>query len=420
MIKINGGIPLKGTINVQGAKNSLQFAIAVALFSDAPIIINNVPLIEDLYTFQNIFHHLGCEFEVYEQIHRIKICCKNIASNTIPYKSGSKLRSTLLLIPGLLYRFKKVILPLPGGDPIGTRPLNTHLYVLEKLGWKVKTTQTDLHITAHSPSSAVLSLPFPSFTGTGLAIMLASFLEGTTIIHNAAQEPELTDLIFFLESIGGKISHLDSNVISIEGCSCFKSAILSLQPDRIEVGSYIIAALITNGYITFSNNDLKGLDSLINLLRQMGCKIVVNNNQTTFYGQPKYIPVSLQTGIYPLFPTDLQPQIMALMLFTTGVSSITENMHDNHFLHVPELIKMGATVDINGNIAYIHGNSHLHPASVKAFDIRGGFSLILAALSTNGKTEIHNTYHIRRGYSEIISKLTTLGATIKCTEENAS
>lgn len=329
MIKINGGVPLKGTINVQGAKNSLQFAIAISLFSDTFTVINNVPLIKDLYTFQSIFRHLGCEFEIYENTHRVKICCKNISSSTVPFKYGSKLRSTILLIPGLLFRFKEVTIPIPGGDPIGVRPLDTHFYILRTLGCRVEKTRTNLHIIAHNPSPAVLTLPFPSFTGTGLAIMLASFLQGTTIIYNAAQEPELMDLIVFLKDMGGKITHLASNVISIEGCSYFEGTNLSLQPDRIEIGSYIIAALITNGYITFGNEYLKGLDSFIAILQQMGCKMVMKNNHTTFFGQSKYIPVALRTGIYPLFPTDLQPQIMSLLLFTTGISSLEENMHDN-------------------------------------------------------------------------------------------
>lgn len=370
MIRISGGVPLKGTINIQGAKNSLQFAVAVSLFVDTPIIINNAPLIEDLYTFQHIFNSLGCEFEILEHIHSVKICCQNISSNTIPFELGSKLRSSILLIPGLLYRFKRAKAPLPGGDPIGTRPLNTHLYALTKLGWIVETEKGNFNISASNTVSSILTLPFPSFTGTGLAIILASFLEQTTIIQNAAQEPELIDLIHFLCDMGVKITFINSNTIKIEGCNRFKAATLSLQPDRIEIGSYIIAALITNGQITFKNSVLNRLDSLIITLRQMGCKIIASNDQTTFYGQQTYMPIALQTGIYPMYPTDLQPQIMSLMLYTNGVSTITENMHDNHFLHVPELVRMGAKITTNKNISYIKGNYPLHPSSVKALDIR--------------------------------------------------
>ena len=410
MIVIKGGKKLKGQIEVSGAKNSVQFLIASALLTEETIYLKRVPLIQDVYILNEILIYLNFQVEL-DTKKNLKICTRNFENN-LPDMLLSKLRSSLLFIPGLLHKYKQIQIPFPGGDRIGSRPLDTHFYILHQFGATIRSTSKGYEISRENLHACDIELPFPSFTGTGIAIMMAAKIPQKTILHNVAIEPELLDLIKFLRIMGVEIEQIEKRSLKITGLKKLKGASFTVMPDRLEIGTLLIAAMATKGQITFYKQELLYLDSLCHILKLSGCAFKeIDNKIVVKYINP-LIAQDVETGIYPNFPTDLQPQLVALMTQLIGNSTLKENLYDDRFSYVKDLKRMGANIEIVNSNVYIMGGTELKGNEVEATDIRGGAALIIAGLLANGRTIIKGEYHIERGYDNIYEKLRSLGADI--------
>ncbi|MEN8905307.1 MAG: UDP-N-acetylglucosamine 1-carboxyvinyltransferase [Clostridiales bacterium] len=411
MLIIKGQNELSGKPIISGAKNSMQFLINTTLLTDGVIRLENIPLIKDFEILSNMLKSLNCIVNTDYKRKSVFLCSSKITKNSMDLRELSKIRASILMLPGLLNRFGSVFLPYPGGDKIGARPLNTHFYILNKLGVYIERKRNGFFAKAKNLKSTELNLPFPSVTGTGLAFMLAAKIKGKTTICNPAKEPELNDLANILIKMGAKITGIGANKVIIEGSDYLEGAELSVMSDRLEVGTLILAAIASKGEITLNKNDLTYLENLINILKYSGCYFQESNNCIKISAD-NLKPFNIETRPYPGFPTDLQPQIMALMASINGTSKIVENLHDNRFLHVPYLMKMGADVEIEKNITIVKGQA-LHGANLEGLDIRGAAALIIAALSAKGESTFNGMYHIDRGYSNLCDNLIRLGADIK-------
>lgn len=421
MIIIEGGNILNGEISFQGAKNSMQFVVMSSLLTDETILVKNVPNIEDVITLNNIFNEIGALFEFDNQKNEVRINCKGVNLSKIPYNFGSKLRSVLLFIPGLLKRFNKAIIPYPGGDKIGNRPLDTHKYILESFGYNIIIDNGYIYIEkGTNKKREVLSLPFKSFTGTGMAYMLASFFEGSTIIKNVALEPELNDLVSLLRQMGVTVNWINSDTVEIIGKDNLKGGEISLLEDRLEIGSYIFSVLATGGEILVKPNHLKYLDVVCKTLKSCGVEFVQESDKIKIFVRDNLDSCEITTGPYPLFPTDLFPQFSALMCLAHGKSCLKDTMHDKRFNYCEELKKLGAEFVVNDNVMIIdknkrkeNNNKTKDVIEVKAKDIRGGMALLIYSLTLNKIVYISDEYHLRRGYSDLIYKYKKLGAKIR-------
>lgn len=418
MLRIWGDQPLRGQIMVGGAKNSMQFVVTAALLTDETISLSRVPLIQDIYTLQQIFETLNCTISLDEEQEMMGICAAQVNSGALPFHLAGKLRSCLLFIPGLLTRFGRVSIPFPGGDRIGPRPLDTHFYIIRTLGGNVTKTDKGYIIQSNSLKPQTLHLPYPSFTGTGLAMMLAAKIPGITIINNAALEPELADLANLLDQMGAPVTGIGTRQITIHGTSSLSGGKLAIMPDRLEIGTFLIASVATKGQITFKKEEMKQVASLQSILEAAGCQFIEREDEITVISTEKLIAQNIETGPHPALSTDLQPQFMALMTQAAGPSRIFEKMHTKRFLQVPHLRRLGANIEINGQIAVISGPTKLKGTNVKAEDIRGGSALLIAALAAQGETRITGRYHLERGYGRLYDKLSDLGAKLSVDSEH--
>ncbi len=419
MLLVKTSPNIKGQVNAGGAKNSLQFLVTSALLTSSFVKLHKVPLIRDVYTLQHILQELGFDVFLDEKNECMEILAgRPVKDWKLPFATAGKLRSSLLFIPGLLYHFGKALVPFPGGDRIGERPLDTHFYVLNKFGCDIQKIEQGYLISAKSIKASKLLLPYPSFTGTGMAMMIAATLKGTTLIENAAQEPELKDLAKLLNLMNVTVEGVGTKSIVVTGNPAPCSAEMNIMPDRLEVATFLIAAAITRGELCVEADDLKNLDILISLLIKMGCCFSERNGKVFLVRTDDLlIPQDITTGPYPEFPTDIQPQFMALLTQASGKSKINEKMHTNRFLQVPFLKRMGAEINMSGSNAVISGPNKLVGTNVEAQDIRGGASLLLAALVAKGETCITGQYHLDRGFSNFYSKLKNLGAQIETINE---
>ncbi|NBD25528.1 UDP-N-acetylglucosamine 1-carboxyvinyltransferase [Paenibacillus glycinis] len=416
MLVINGGKSLKGQMSFNGAKNSMQFLVTTALLTDGVIRLNRVPMIQDIHTLTQILLDINCDVKLDESNEYMEICSKKIVKSEISAEYGRKVRSCILFVPGLLHRFGEVTIPRPGGDKIGRRPLDTHFYVINKLGGHVIEKEDGYTFRATKLKATKLSLPFPSFTGTGFAMMLAAKIAGITIIENAAMEPELEDLACLLRNMNVKIDGVGTKTIVIEGHETLSGGQWEIMPDRLEVGTYIMAAIASRGEITVKASELKQIAYLCDLLSEGGADFVKDKEFVTISCIDQLRSKSIETNPYPSFPTDLQPQYMALMTQSAGNCRIVENLHDDRFLHVPYLRSMGADIEIMGQTAIVRGVTKLFGNNVVSQDIRGGASLVIAALAAEGETVIDGFYHIDRGYANLYTKLKNMGANIQVIE----
>jgi len=418
MWHVNPTSGLFGKINASGAKNSMQFLVTSALLTFDPVKLYRVPFIRDIYTLSCILEELGCEVYLDQTTESILIRLKTELRNwCLPIQWAKKLRSSLLFIPGLLHAFGKALIPFPGGDNIGERPLDTHFYILNKFGCEVEQVEKGYLISSKKLSPCKLELPFPSFTGTGLAMMIAAKLNGITIIENAGQEPELGDLAQMLRLMGVGVEGIGNRSLVIHGNPILRGAEMKIMPDRLEVGTFLMATAITKGEINFPLEEIKNLEILVEKLTDAGCVLTEKDGMVTFSRRNDMRAQSIITGPHPSFTTDLQPQFMALMTQANGKSQIIEKMHTNRYLQVPYLNRMGAKVSVSGNCAMIDGPSQLYGTKVEAKDIRGGASLVIAALAAQGETYISGQYHLDRGFSDFRTKLCSLGANIELEPE---
>lgn len=420
---IKGGTSLKGKIEISGAKNSALPCLAATLLSPETVILHNVPYVKDLITQRRLLEDLGAT-ALTPELRTHKITAKNIETFEAPYELVKTMRASVLALGPLLARFGQAKVSLPGGCAIGTRPIDLHLKAFEQLGAVVSLEAGD--VVARAPHGRLIGADVHfekvTVTGTENVMMAASLAKGKSTIHNAAQEPEIEDLADLLNKMGARIKGAGTATIEIEGVEHLGAAEHTIIPDRIETGTFIVAAAITGGELEIKNCAPEHLRAVIEKLREVGVVIEELNSTTLLVkgGAGNLKAVDVTTEPHPLFPTDMQAQYMALMTQAEGVSTIRETIFENRFMHASELIRMGAKIEISGNTAVVHGPTKLMGAPVIASDLRASASLVLAALAASGETLIDRVYHIDRGYETIVKKLQNVGANIERITESLS
>lgn len=410
---VKGGNRLVGTVKTSGAKNAVLPIIAASILGTSPSRLDEIPALEDVRTICAVLECLGIKVDASEP-HTLKIDSREITSCEAPYELVRSMRASFLVMGPLLARKGYARISQPGGCAIGTRPIDLHLKGFEALGVKIE--QGHGYIEASAPegmTGANIYLDFPSVGATENIMMAAAMANGTTVLENPAEEPEIVDLANYLNQMGARVRGAGTNVITIEGVSELHGVQHSVIPDRIEAGTYMIAAAMTGGDVIIENVLPEHQKPLIAKLREAGALVEEDIDRIHVVGSGKLKAVDIKTLPYPGFPTDMQAQMMAMLSVAEGRSKITETVFENRFMHVVELNRMGANITTEGRSAVITGPAHLTGCTVRATDLRAGAAMILAGLVAEGATEICDIYHIDRGYEEIAAKLTRLGADIK-------
>lgn len=410
---VKGGNRLVGTVKTSGAKNAVLPIIAASILGTSPSRLDEIPALEDVRTICAVLECLGIKVDASEP-HTLKIDSREITSCEAPYELVRSMRASFLVMGPLLARKGYARISQPGGCAIGTRPIDLHLKGFEALGVKIE--QGHGYIEASAPegmTGANIYLDFPSVGATENIMMAAAMASGTTVLENPAEEPEIVDLANYLNQMGARVRGAGTNVITIEGVSELHGVQHSVIPDRIEAGTYMIAAAMTGGDVIIENVLPEHQKPLIAKLREAGALVEEDIDRIHVVGSGKLKAIDIKTLPYPGFPTDMQAQMMAMLSVAEGRSKITETVFENRFMHVVELNRMGANITTEGRSAVITGPAHLTGCTVRATDLRAGAAMILAGLVAEGATEICDIYHIDRGYEEIAAKLTRLGADIK-------
>jgi len=410
---INGGIPLSGSIKTSGSKNATLPIFFASILADGVLRLSNTPQLSDVSTTLRLLMDMGSSF-VLEEDSSISINSSNLTNLTAEYELVKTMRASILTLGPMLAKYKQAKISLPGGCAIGTRPVNLHLSALEKMGAKIEVKNGYIYASTNELIGANINFDLISVTATENIIMAATLAKGTTTINNAAQEPEVTDLIRCLKKMGAKISGENTSTIVIEGVDHLNSIDYSICPDRIEAGTYLVAAAITGGKIIVNNIEPDSMRAVIGKLIETGADIQTNQNTIKLDMKGKRPqPVDIRTSAYPNFPTDMQAQFMALNSIAEGSSTITETIFENRFMHVPELSRMGANLKLEGNTVVCKGVKLLTGANLMATDLRASASLVLAGLAAQGSTTIERVYHLDRGYEMIEEKFKMLGADIE-------
>ena len=411
-LEVFGANKLKGQIKISGSKNASLPILAATLLSNKKVLLKNLPRVKDIETMVSLLQSLGSKIKFNKNnlvIDNIKQT-KSFAS----YSLVKTMRAGILVLGPLLAKFGKAKVSLPGGCAIGTRPVDIHLNALSSLGVKYKIVQGYVHATA--PKGLIgnkIRFPKISVGATENLIIAASFAKGTTDLNNCAIEPEIKDLVNFLKKMGCNIKWVGKRSIKIEGVTELKEITYSVMFDRIEAGTYLVAAAVTEGNLKIKNIIPKIIQTEINTLKKIGAKIKVTKDEIHIIGNKKVKSMNIKTAPYPGFPTDLQAQMMVLLCKANKQSIIKEDIFENRFMHVAELNRMGAKISTNGNKAKVSGNINFEAAELMATDLRASVSLILAALTTKGKSVINRIYHLDRGYENIEKKLKKVGAKIR-------
>ena len=408
---IEGGKKLEGTTYVSGSKNASLPIIAASLLNKGITKLYNVPDIYDTKMMLKILEKLGCK--VKKNNGKIIIDSRNIRKYEIPEDLMQKMRSSVIIAGALIARKRKAVFTYPGGCDIGARPIDLHLKAFEKLGVTVNEESGYIKCETDKIIGTDIQLDFPSVGATENIMLASVFAKGTTKIINAAMEPEIIDLQNALNSMGAKIKGAGSNNIIIKGVEKLKDLSYNIIPDRIEAGTLLCMTAITNGSITLKKVNPEHIQTLLNKLEEMGCKLKISKNEIIMQAPKKLKPIDIKTLPYPGFPTDMQSIIAAILTVAKGTSIVVENIFENRFKYASELKKMGAKITIEGKTAVIKGTRRLSGSTVKATDLRGGAALVTAALNARGKTYVENIEYILRGYENLEEKLKSLGANIK-------
>jgi len=410
---INGGTPLSGKIKTSGSKNATLPIFFASILADGPLKLANTPQLSDVSTTLRLLMDMGSSF-VLEEDSSISIDSSNLTNLTAEYELVKTMRASILTLGPMLAKYKKAKISLPGGCAIGTRPVNLHLTALEMMGAKIVVKNGYIYASTNELIGANISFDLISVTATENIIMAATLAKGTTTINNAAQEPEVTDLILCLKKMGAKIMGENTSTIVIQGVEHLNGIDYSICPDRIEAGTYLVAAAITGGKIVVNNIEPDSMRAVIGKLIETGADIQTSLNSIKLDMKGKRPqPVDIRTSAYPNFPTDMQAQFMALNSIAEGSSTITETIFENRFMHVPELSRMGANLKLEGNTVVCKGVKLLTGANLMATDLRASASLVLAGLAGKGTTTIERVYHLDRGYEMIEEKFKMLGADIE-------
>ena len=413
---VKGPSRLVGEVSVSGAKNSVLALMASALLTKETTL-SNVPMLKDIETFCTLLTHMGSEVAIDKTTKSLTIKTPDKINAEAPYDLVKTMRASIMVLGPLVARFKKARVSLPGGCAIGARPVNLHLSGLEKMGATVEIDHGYVTVESDKLKGAKIYLDYPTVTGTANLMMAAVLADGTTILENSAQEPELVELETVLNKMGAQVSGAGTDKIKIEGVEELNPVSHSVMPDRIEAGTFMVASAMTQGNVLIKDCPLDNLEALRVKLIESGTEIISEDDGVRVVGNYPYNSVDIKTHPYPGFPTDMQAQIMAMMALGSGLSVITELVFENRFMHVSELDRMGADITIDGRNAIVKGVTRLSGAPVMATDLRASASLVLAGLVAEGTTEITRIYHLDRGYEHIEDKLKALGADIERVKE---
>ena len=412
---IKGGKKLSGSIEISGAKNASLALMPASLLVSGVSTLYNTPELNDIYTMIKLLKHLGVETSF--ENHVLKLHTQKITSQDAPYEHVKKMRASVYVLGPLLTKFGSAKVSLPGGCAWGPRPINLHIEGLKKMGAEIDLVEGYIIAKAKRLIGTKINFDVSSVGATGNILMAAVLAKGITIINNAAMEPEITNLAKYLIKMGAKINGLNTSTLEIEGVDELHASDIETIPDRIEAGTILIAAAITNGSVELKNFPSIYFESVLSKLEDSGCKVLIDNSKIKLNSVENTIKSSdITTAIYPGFPTDMQAQWTAYMALANGTSTVTDTIYLDRFKHVPELVRLGANINVKENSAIIKGVSKLVGAKVMSTDLRASASLVLAGLAAEGTTEVLRVYHLDRGYQRIEEKLRSLGADIKRVE----
>ncbi|MGB0920480.1 MAG: UDP-N-acetylglucosamine 1-carboxyvinyltransferase [Alphaproteobacteria bacterium] len=413
VIRIEGGVPLRGTIPISGAKNAALPLMAACLLTGEKLTLSNLPDLADIRTMRGLLASFGVKET--GGAGEITLDAGTLTSTTADYELVRTMRASFFVLGPLLARAGEARVSLPGGCAIGTRPVDLHLEALQALGTEIEVEAG--YVNAKAPKGGLTggtyTFPKVSVGATENMLMAATTAKGETRIENAAREPEIVDLVHCLNAMGAKVSGAGTDTLVIEGVDALHGAHERVIPDRIEAGTYLMAAAMTGGSVTLQNVRADHLDGALELLGKAGAHIKVDGNEISVDAPDRLRGVDVETAPYPLFPTDLQAQFMALMTLANGASMITETIFENRFMHVPELVRLGADITVHGKSSLVRGVDRLRGAAVMATDLRASSSLIIAALGAMGNTDINRVYHLDRGYERLEEKLQAVGARVE-------
>ncbi|SHH47416.1 UDP-N-acetylglucosamine 1-carboxyvinyltransferase [Anaerosphaera aminiphila DSM 21120] len=410
-IIVKKSLNLHGSVRISGAKNAALPILAASILGTEDIVLEDVPELKDVEIMAEVLRSLGCEVKKIGK-NKFIINSKNLNSYETKYELMSQMRASFLVMGPLLGRMGKTVNSLPGGCNIGSRPIDLHLKGFEALGAVVENNVGDITAYSENLVGARIYLDFPSVGATENIIMAAVLAEGETVIENAAMEPEIVDLANFLRKLGAKVTGAGTSTIRINGVKELKGCTHQIIPDRIEAGTFMVAAAICQGDITVENVISSHMKPIVAKLKECGAEVIEDDDKIRVIGNSELKPITIKTMPYPGFPTDMQAQFLALMTQLKGVSIAKETVFENRFMHVDELVKMGADIVVNDREAVVSGGKKLKGEKVKATDLRAGAALILAGIVAEGETEISEIYHIDRGYEDIEEKFRSIGANI--------
>lgn len=413
---ITGGNSLNGDVRISGAKNAALPILAATLLAEEPVTVGNVPHLQDVTTTIALLGHMGAQITVGDHM-QVEVDASVISNYEAPYDLVRTMRASILVLGPTLARFGEAIVSLPGGCAIGARPVNLHIEGLQAMGADVVVENGFIHATARRLKGAQLILDMVTVTGTENLMMAATLADGETVIENAAREPEIVDLANFLNAMGAKITGAGSDTIIVEGVDALHGATYNVMPDRIETGTFLVAAAVTGGRVRARDTDPSVLDAVLHKLTEAGASITAGDDwiELDMHGRRPQA-VDIHTDPYPAFPTDMQAQFCTLNAIAEGVGVVTETVFENRFMHVPELQRMGADIRLEGNTAICRGRQQLKGAPVMATDLRASASLVIAGLVADRDTLVDRIYHVDRGYQNIEEKLSALGARIRRVE----
>lgn len=409
---MQGGIPLRGDVRISGAKNAALPLMCAALLSSEPLILSNVPHLRDVTTMLRLLAQMGVSASLDDR-DGLQLHAQSISEPVASYELVKTMRASILVLGPLLARCGDARVSLPGGCAIGTRPVDLHIKGLQAMGAEIQVEQGYIRARAACLHGARIVFDLVTVTGTENLMMAAVLADGTTVLENAAREPEVTDLANCLAQMGARIKGAGTDVITIEGVRKLAGAAYRIMPDRIETGTFLAAAAATRGSVRVLNTDPSILDAALDKLREAGASISTGGTELKLEMKSRPRSVNIRTTPYPGFPTDMQAQFMALNAIAEGTAVVTETIFENRFMHAQELQRLGADIEIAGNTAIIHGRASLQGATVMATDLRASASLVVAGLVAEGETVVDRIYHLDRGYECIEEKLSQLGARIR-------
>ena len=411
-LRIIGNGPLRGDIHASGAKNAALPLLCAALLSPEPLTLTNVPRLNDVRTMQSLLSQMGVALDT-SQAGTVALDASHIDWPLAPYELVKTMRASILALGPLVARCREARVSLPGGCAIGLRPVDQHIKGLQAMGAELTIDHGYITVRAKRLKGARICMDLVTVTGTENLMMAATLADGTTVIENAAREPEVTDLASCLTAMGARIAGAGTDVITVEGVDRLHGAHYRVMPDRIETGTFLVAAAATGGSIRLTGARPDILDAVLEKLREAGAHIETGEDWIALKTNGAVNSVSLRTAPYPAFPTDMQAQFMALNSIARGTALVTETIFENRFMHVQELKRLGADIEVEGNTAVVKGVTHLDGATVMATDLRASASLVLAGLIARGATTVDRVYHLDRGYERIEEKLSRLGARIR-------